>query len=336
VVDTDGDGNANEPGENDPTPATIPTPGVATIGDIVFEDLNGDGIQDIGEPGVAGVTVQVLDGAGNTVDTLVTDANGNWSLDVLPGEYIVVVVEPAGFDFTTPTQGADPAIDSNVNAAGETAPFTVADGDSNLTIDAGLVPLGSIGDLVFLDQNENGVRDPGEQLVAGATVVLLDSNGDQVGSVVTGADGAYSFTDLPAGDYVIVVTPPSGLVLGPQNAGNDDTVDSDIDPATGQSGVITVGIGENVPNVDAGLIPIADPPPPPPPAAPAPQVFGIPTITNAPPLATDPNPQAADFPPAPPLAVTGVNSNVLATLAISMMAVGGTLLIVGRRERDEE
>ena len=45
-------------------------PGTASIGDFVWNDLNGDSIQDGGEPGIVGVTVRLID-----------DANGNGKLD---------------------------------------------------------------------------------------------------------------------------------------------------------------------------------------------------------------------------------------------------------------
>ena len=58
-----------------------------------------------------------------------------------------------------------------------------------------------ISGFVFLDQNtsnpaltNNGLLDPGEQPIGGATVVLLDSTGKQVGSTISAADGSYSFS----------------------------------------------------------------------------------------------------------------------------------------------
>src|SRR5208337_1092240 len=56
---------------------------------------------------------------------------------------------------------------------------------------------------VYLD---NGTTDPG---VAGATVTLLDNQGNQVGQAVTGADGTYQFTGLmPGVTYTVKDVPP--------------------------------------------------------------------------------------------------------------------------------
>ena len=59
------------------------------IGNTVFEDLNGNGVQDPGEPGIQGVMINLLDGYGNPIldingnpITTVTDANGKYSFNV--------------------------------------------------------------------------------------------------------------------------------------------------------------------------------------------------------------------------------------------------------------
>ena len=52
----------------------------ANIGDQIFADANGDGIRQVSEPGVQGVTVRLYDASGNVVATAVTDATGNYLL----------------------------------------------------------------------------------------------------------------------------------------------------------------------------------------------------------------------------------------------------------------
>jgi len=313
-------------------PAPV-APDPATIGDLVFSDLNGNGVQDDGEPGVAGVRVEVLDADGNLL-TDVTDANGAWDITVSAGEYVVTFVKPDGTAYSPANQGADTS-DSDADPADGSVTVTAIAGVDNPTIDAGLVPLGSIGDLVFNDANSNGARDAGEATVAGAKVELFivadDGTRTSKGTVTTGSDGAYNFDELVAGNYIVVVTPPSGFVAGPQDADADAAVNNDISPATGESSIIGIGIGESVANIDAGVVP-----------APVTTVvtpsttferLPIPNITNAPP---SPRVAVPAAPVSPPLAVTGSSSAVLATLAMAMMAVGGTMFIGARREGEQE
>ena len=74
-------------------------------------------IQEVGEPGLENVSVRLLDNLGaNTLDTTVTDANGEYTFEVLPGAYVLEFVAPADFDFSPQDQGGDDALDSDANA----------------------------------------------------------------------------------------------------------------------------------------------------------------------------------------------------------------------------
>ena len=48
------------------------------IGDLVWNDANGNGVQDPGEAGISGVTVELLDTANNVIASAVTDADGHY------------------------------------------------------------------------------------------------------------------------------------------------------------------------------------------------------------------------------------------------------------------
>src|SRR5262249_26034395 len=139
--------------------------GTGKIGDFVWDDTNNNGVQDAGEPGIAGVTV-TLTGPGGT-RTTTTDANGKYLFtDLTAGAYTVTVPTPAGYAPATSTApGSTTANDSN----GRPASVTLATNSStDLTIDFGFVkPLGKIGDFVWLDLNGNGIQDAGEPGIAG-------------------------------------------------------------------------------------------------------------------------------------------------------------------------
>ncbi len=79
------------------------------IGDYVWDDANGDGVQDVGETGLAGVTVTLVDASNTVVATTVTDANGGYYFaDVAAGTYSVVIdasTLPAGYQATYDLDG---------------------------------------------------------------------------------------------------------------------------------------------------------------------------------------------------------------------------------------
>jgi LPXTG-site transpeptidase (sortase) family protein len=116
------------------------TTGLAALGDYVWGDANANGIQDAGETGIANVTVRLLDENGNELATTTTNASGFYSFtDLTPGTYRVDFVPPAGYTVSPPNQGTDDALDSDADlTTGETANVTLASGETNNTLDAGL------------------------------------------------------------------------------------------------------------------------------------------------------------------------------------------------------
>jgi hypothetical protein len=227
----------------------------ASVGDVVWDDLDADGIRDSGEPGVAGVTVNLLDAGGGSVALTVTAGDGSYSFTgVTPGDYRVEFVAPSGYSFSPVDQGADDTIDSDADGTTGRSPlFTVVSGGSDVTVDAGVFSPASAGDLVWDDLDADGVQDSGEPGLAGVTVNLLDAGGGTVASTTTAGNGSYSFTGLVPGDYRVEFVAPSGFSFSPVDQGADDTVDSDADGTTGRSPLFTVVSGGSDLTVDAGL-----------------------------------------------------------------------------------
>jgi len=104
----------------------------------------------------------------------------------------------------------------------------------------------SIGDFVWEDLNANGIQDAGEPGIAGFPVSIsgTDVDGNAVSrSTVTDADGLYEFAGLASGEYRVTFDPEaldSNSSFSPQDQGSDDTIDSDGDPVTGQTALITL------------------------------------------------------------------------------------------------
>jgi hypothetical protein len=118
-----------------------------SIGDFVWEDLDGDGLQDPGEPGLSGVTVNLLDGLGNWITSTTSDGNGFYQFNgLLAGDYIIEFVAPTSYTFTDQDQGSDDTLDSDANTdTGRTAVITLDDDEFRDDIDAGLIFTGSGG-----------------------------------------------------------------------------------------------------------------------------------------------------------------------------------------------
>ncbi len=88
----------------------------------MWTDLNGDGIQDTGEPGEWGRTVQLLKN-GAVAATASTDEDGRFSFQVIrdpAAQYTVKFVKPDGYTFSPDFAGDDRTIDSDTDAEGLT------------------------------------------------------------------------------------------------------------------------------------------------------------------------------------------------------------------------
>ncbi len=154
-------------------------------------------------------------------------------------------------------------MDSDFNPANDrTSVLTILSGVDDTTVDGGLYQPVGLGGKVWKDLDNDGIQDAGEDNLQGATVELLDSNGNPVDdpnnpgtpyTIVTGANGEYLFEDIIAGDYQVRITPPTGYELSPQDAGGDDAIDSDFDPSSFTTSTVTVGVGEYISHVDAGM-----------------------------------------------------------------------------------
>ncbi len=148
----------------------------AQIGDLVWVDVNMNGLQDEDEPGLNGVTVRLLNGSDNSVlRTTTTDQYGKYLFDELePGLYRVEFVLPNHFFFTAPLIGSNRAIDSDaIPPEGRTNLISLGPDEIRLDIDAGLIPK-NVSDLRIVKtiEGSNRVR-PGDEVVYLLTVTNL-------------------------------------------------------------------------------------------------------------------------------------------------------------------
>ena len=254
---------AGDAGENNHALDFGFAPPKAILGNYVWLDDNKDGVQNATEIGVAGITVSLYNAAGVVVGTTVTDAYGKYEFTNLdPGTYSVGFTPPVNYTFTTQDTGGNNATsnttDSDVNpTTGRTAPITLAAGENNPTLDAGLIysqpSTASLGDRVWLDTNKDGVQDAGEQGVSGVTVTLYNAAGVAVGTTITDGNGNYNFANLTPGNYSVGFSLPAGYVFTGQDAGGNDATDSDVNPTSGRTITTNLIAGENDPTWDAGI-----------------------------------------------------------------------------------
>lgn len=210
------------------------TNGSSLLGDFVWWDINDNGIQDAGEPGIDGVTVKLYADANsdNIPDsnvplfTTTTNASGQYLFNNLcTGKYIVSIVTPDGYEQGTTTgTSSDPNNGSEYDNNGvaiyngtEIRTNNVNFSLNNPRVDFGLKGKLNLGNLVWMDQCNYGTKDNSETGVNGVTVYLYrDANADNLpdGSAIktttTNVNGIYNFGTLAPGKYIVGILLPTG------------------------------------------------------------------------------------------------------------------------------
>ncbi|HEY3372513.1 MAG TPA: SdrD B-like domain-containing protein [Prolixibacteraceae bacterium] len=167
-----------------------------------FNDLNGDGIQNNGEPGLQGWTISLTSqgAAGPVTVTTNTGADGNYCFnDVAAGRYTVSETQKSGWTQISPVPG--------------TYTITLTSGQNLVGQNFGNQQIfGSICGMKFNDLNANGVRDPDEPGLSSWTISLTYNNaaGPVTVTTTTDANGNYCFNKLAGGSYAVSETQKSG------------------------------------------------------------------------------------------------------------------------------
>ncbi|NJL92687.1 MAG: hypothetical protein HC915_02620 [Anaerolineae bacterium] len=147
------------------------TPTTAGVGNFVFRDLDGDGIQDSGEPGIDGVTLRIYNQGSNTpLAETTTTSGGFYRFNVPLGIYVIEVVPPANFSLSPANQGSDEAADSDfaTNNRRVTVPVTTLG-----VVDLDVADAGLIRETLPLQITKTGFDLNGVPLRPGDTIAWL-------------------------------------------------------------------------------------------------------------------------------------------------------------------
>jgi len=191
-----------------------------SIHGLKFDDLDADGVRDANEPPLEGWLFELIDAAGNVIDSETTDVNGDyWFTDLFPGDYTVREVVQAGW--MQSTVNPPPLF---VNSGQE---YVAVDGQAHLPPDStkyetvesrlafGNFALVEITGNKFDDINANGIYDGGEPGVPGVVVIVdgIDGMGNAINlNAATDAAGNFHFPDLVPGQYTVTEQVPAGTV----------------------------------------------------------------------------------------------------------------------------
>ncbi len=213
----------------------VPDPSLTgtLIGHLYFDD-NGNGTQDVGEPDMPDVDVEIID-VFNNVTLLTTDANGDWSIEVPAGNAFSNIIQQDP-DFPTgaiQTEGTDPSLTLVVANA-----ITLSDNDGFFVQDPSLT--GTLSGHLYFDNNQNATQDAEEPDMPNVTVQIVDGDGISQ-NVVTDGNGDW-VTQVAQGEAVSTIDTldPDFPIGATQTQGSNPTT-------------TLVNIGEVIPEVPDGF-----------------------------------------------------------------------------------
>jgi CshA-type fibril repeat protein len=166
-------------------------------------------------------SVKIVDPSGEPVTTLVVVGEGTWVVNPTTGA--ITFTPEAGFtnDPTAITYTVSDQAGNTSNAA---------------TVSIDYEEAAAITGVVWVDANQNGLVDAGEERKAGWTLKIKDADGNVVATTVTDADGNYSITGLIPAVYTVEFYDAEGTLISSQRtngslvAGQSMTVPLPLEP----------------------------------------------------------------------------------------------------------
>jgi uncharacterized repeat protein (TIGR01451 family) len=212
-----------------------PPPPPSSLCGFVYNDANNDGLRaSAGEPGIAGVTVQLTGSdqlARPVTRSTSTDGTGSYCFsDLKSGTYTIVEVQTSVSPITYLDGKDTPGSPAAANVSKNTfSNIQLGEGISARDYNFGEVLPSTLCGYAYVDGNDNGIREAGEVGLPGVTVTLTGSE-DFGGTVTlvmaTDTQGRYCFDVLLPGRYTVQETQPSAYGDGKDTQGTPGTAGS--------------------------------------------------------------------------------------------------------------
>lgn len=181
-----------------------------SLSGMVHVDLNGNCILDENEQPLSGVTIELLDEAGNVIRSTTTDEHGEYLFDNLPsGKYSIREVQPASYLDSGDSVGS---LGGELAGNDLIKGIVLVSGNNGENYNFCETLPASLSGMVHVDLDGDCVFDPGEPPLPGVTIQLLDAAGNVVQTTVTDMHGAYRFDNLAPGNYGVREIQPAGFL----------------------------------------------------------------------------------------------------------------------------
>lgn len=240
--------------------------GAKIVTGIMFEDEDDDGERDPSEIVLRDIPVILADSIFGPIRATTTDANGRYAFSNVenPGMYSISVPSIAGLN--APDEVCEVVLRKGPQPpqqVGIVVEFAIVVGDDEIIVNVPFPPTLPFARAIYRgrvwnDKNGDGIFDAGtEETISLIPVELVNANtGAVLDRKFTDSSGMYEVADLGVDGLNLQVRVEQSLGrFTLRDVGADDSVDSDVDRATGLSDALCVPNGADVVrNVDAGIL----------------------------------------------------------------------------------
>lgn len=223
----------------------------------IWEDSDFNGQMDAGEEGLRGVTVTLVDAHDNETASRQTVRSGEFSFDqLMPGDYAICVGLPEGYAFTV--DGAQSLAPHDAQADDRISVGTLNMGAEIADVRIGALKTASVSGVVWLDQDDDGRRQNGDQGMEGVRAVLEMTNGADAGKTYesySDSEGVYRFDGLLPGEALITFELEDGYAFAKRVSGTRRVSSVDkTDAAKASTEAFSISSGVNRMDMDVGVV----------------------------------------------------------------------------------
>lgn len=226
------------------------------IGDFVWEDKNGNGIQEIGENGIQNIKIRLTRQDEYSSIDVYSDAKGKYlfgdEFEIRPGEFSLTFYPNNTYSLidnnvSNDTLDSDPDIITK-----STQNFSLLSGEKTLVWDAGFYKPIILGDYCWNDKNANGIQEIGEPPLNDVIVRIYRAHDNfLIDSFTTNETGKYVFKKVKPGSYYLKFTLPKIYKFTLPNSALEN-LDSDTDTVKGVTETISAFSGDIIDWIDIG------------------------------------------------------------------------------------
>lgn len=228
-----------------------------TIGGFVWEDNDFNGRMGAEEMGMRGTDVTLLDANGNEIASRQTLRSGEFIFDqLMPGSYALRVTLPEGYAFTM--DGAESVAPHAAQTEAVIDLGALSMGGEISDVRIGMLKESSIGGVVWLDQDDDGRRQNGDQGVSGVRARLEMMSGADAGKtyeVLTDETGAYRFDGIMPGEAMMTFELADGYAFARRVSGTRRVSSVEkADSLTASTEAFGIACGDNRTDFDVGVV----------------------------------------------------------------------------------